>query len=139
MGLTELLAEIERQGGWDGTGPLPVVDLELFFDGNDDPASIGCNLTDHPGTARFSAVLRAIRDRPDVHGVWVGICDLPAPDEWPFSDHVYVVTTAPAADVAAWAGELQPDEPMDTWWNDVPPLRHIEIPPGAHLVTLWWD
>ncbi len=73
--LAELLTEIERQGGYaDGGGPEPVVSLELFFEDNDDVASIGANLTEHPGPAEFYSV-----------------------------------------------------------------LRPITIPPGAHLVTLWWD
>ncbi len=68
--LDDLLADVNRQGGNAGsTGLEPVVSLELFFEGNDDPGSIGCNLTDHPGVDRFYAVLRGIRDRPDVHGV----------------------------------------------------------------------
>lgn len=46
--LAELHGEIGRQGGYeDGTGAEPVVGLELFFDGNEDPGSIGCNLSDH--------------------------------------------------------------------------------------------
>jgi hypothetical protein len=120
-------------------GPEPVVDLELFFDGNDDLGSIGCNLADHPGPAHFYTVFRSIRDRADVHGVWVGISEVMSPAEWPFTDHVYIVSTAPAADVATWAATLQPDEPGDDWWNAVPPLRPIAIPPNARLVALRWD
>ncbi|GAA3198671.1 hypothetical protein ACFO1B_02200 [Dactylosporangium siamense] len=138
--LAALLAEIDRQGGYDaGVGPEPVVGLELFFDGNDAYGSIGCNLIEHPGPATFYRVLRAVRDRPDVHGVWVGISELTFPDEWPFSDHVYVVTTASAEAVAAWAASLSPDEPGYGWWGSGPPLRPIEVPAGAHVVTLWWD
>jgi len=138
--LAELIAEIGRQGGYaHGAGPEPVVGLELFFEGNDDLGSIGCNLPDHPGTARFYAVLRSIRDRPEVHGVWVGVSEVMAPDEWPFSSHVYVVTTASPHEVARWAASLQPDGPGDDWWNGEPPLLPITIPPDAHLVTLWWD
>jgi hypothetical protein len=62
-----------------------------------------------------------------------------APDEWPFSNHVYVVTTVSAAEVMSWVAALHPDEPGDDWWNGAPPLRPIEIPPDARLVTLWWD
>ncbi len=57
------------------------------------------------------------------------------PDEWPFSNHVYVVTTASPEDVTEWAVELDPDPPVD-WWTDVPP---IPVPVGAHIVTLFWD
>src|SRR2546429_9676710 len=85
-----------------GSGPEPVISLELFFDGNDDLGSIGCNLSDHPGPARFYGVLGAIRDRPEVYSVWVGISEVMAPDEWPFSNHVYVVTTVSAAEVMSW-------------------------------------
>lgn len=93
--LAELHGEISRQGGYeDGAYAEPVVSLELFFDGNEDPGSIGCNLSDHPGPDGFYRVLSAIRDRPDVYGVWVGISEVMDPDEWPFSDHIYFVTTA---------------------------------------------
>ncbi|WP_410786297.1 hypothetical protein [Kribbella sp. C-35] len=132
--LPDLHEEITTQAG-----PEAVVDLELFFDGNDDPASIGCNLADHPGPARFYEVLSAIRDRPEVESVWVGITEVMDADEWPFSDHVYVVTTASPDDVRSWAGALDPEEPGDSWWHGVPPLREIDVPPSSRLVTLWWD
>jgi hypothetical protein len=131
--LSDLLAEIERQG------PDPIVSLESFFEGNDDPASIGCNLEDHPGVPRFYAVLRAIRERPDVHGVWVGITEVMGPDEWPFSDTVYVVTSAPSAEVAEWTAELQPDEPGPEEWTREPPARLKPVPAGSRVVTVWWD
>lgn len=137
--LADLLSEIDRQGGCGGDEPEPAVSLELFFDGNDDHGSIGCNIAEHPGPARFSAVLRDIRDRHDVQGVWVGISEVTGGDEWPFSDHVYVVTTASATDVAVWAAELQPDDPGTDWWTGGPPARPIAVPPGSRLVTLWWD
>jgi hypothetical protein len=96
-------------------------------------------LSDHPGPARFYEVLNALRDRPEVDGVWVGVSEVIEPDEWPFSDHVYVITTASLSEVGSWAAELSPNAPGDDWWNGVPPLREIEIRPQARLVTLWWD
>jgi hypothetical protein len=138
--LDQLLAEIDRQGGYaDGGGAEPVVGLELFFDGNDDLGSIGCNLAAHPGTDRFFAVLRDIRDRPEVSDVLVGISEVMGEDEWPFSDHVYVITTASAARVAEWAAELEPEAPGEGWWNGQPPAEPVAVPPGARVVTLWWD
>lgn len=61
--LHELLAEIQRQGGY-GTGvrPEPVASLELFFEESNDLGSIGCNLADHPRPGRFPAGLHACRD-----------------------------------------------------------------------------
>jgi hypothetical protein len=34
-----------------------IVPVDVFFDGNDDEGSIGCNLTDHPGMDVFRSVL----------------------------------------------------------------------------------
>jgi hypothetical protein len=139
--LPELLAEIERQGRYESaTGAEPVVSLEAFFSGNDDVGSIGCNLTEHPGVDLFFTVLRDVRERPEVHDVWVGISEVVAEDEWPFSDHVYVVTSASADDVLRWTSALDPEpEVASGWWNDVPPAKRLLVPAGMRIVTLWWD
>lgn len=39
----KLIETIKKQGMTSGEGPMPVVTLEEFFTGNDDPGSIGCN------------------------------------------------------------------------------------------------
>lgn len=139
--LADLLAEIERQGGYEsGVGPEPVVSLESFFEGNDDLGSIGCNLIDHPGVQRFFTVLRDVRERPEVTDVWVGINEMLGGDEWPFSDHVYVVTSASADDVLRWTAALYPEpEVASGWWNDTPPVKPIPAPEGMRVLTLWWD
>jgi hypothetical protein len=121
MALTDLLAEIERQG--DGAA----VSLELFFDGNDDLGSIGCNLIEHPGIGTFARVLRAVRVRSDVEDVLVAISEVMPDGEWPFSHTVYVLTEAPVGDVAEWTADLEPDEVDEDEWN------------GRHAVVLWWD
>lgn len=42
----------------------PMISIAAFFDGNDDPASIGCNLSDHPGIQTFRYVLETVGSRP---------------------------------------------------------------------------
>ncbi|MDT5026903.1 MAG: hypothetical protein QOE61_3329 [Micromonosporaceae bacterium] len=62
--LAELLAEIARQGGYeDGSIPEPVIGLELFFDGNEDLGSIGCNLLRDAPPAQPTRPVRARCDR----------------------------------------------------------------------------
>ena len=139
MSLANLLAEIELQGGYEGVGPEPVVSLEQFFEDNVDLGSIGGNLNPHPGIATFYRVLREIRDRPDVDDVLVGISEVLENGEWPFANHVYVITTASPADVTKWAAPLDSDEPGSGWWNGAPPRWPIQVPGDAHIVTLWWD
>ncbi|MBU2662668.1 hypothetical protein KOI35_04035 [Actinoplanes bogorensis] len=140
-GLPDLLAEIASQGGYEsGFGPEPVVSLESFFEGNDDLGSIGSNLADHPGVQQFFTVLRHVRERPEVHDVWVGISEVMGDDEWPFSNHVYVVTSASADELLRWTTALSPEpEIASGWWNDVPPLKSIPVSAGMRVLTLWWD
>jgi hypothetical protein len=139
MGLANLLAEIELQGGYEGVGSEPVVSLEQFFEDNVDLGSIGAGLDPHPGIATFYAVLRAIRDRPEVDDVLVGISAVVETGGWPSSSHVYVITTASPAEVAGWAAPLHRGEPREGWWNGGPPRWPIQVPDDAHIVTFWWD
>jgi hypothetical protein len=143
--LHDLLAEIASQGDYRSTdGPEPVVSLEMFFDGNDDMGSIACNLTEHPGLDRFSAILRDIRDRPDVFAVWVGISEVMDDTQWPFSDHVYVVTTATAPEVATGPANSSrtsrppgggPDSPRSP--DPHPGWRHPGDPVVGLTAAIW--
>jgi hypothetical protein len=118
---------------------MPVVSLDAFFDGNDDAASIGCNLMEHPGVRRFHEVLAAIVSRSDVQDVLVGISDpMTGERAWPFADTVYVVTSAPAASVSQWVAELQPDTVTDGVLEVL--VTGLPAPrPDMRPVRIWWD
>ena len=141
--LVRLRERIEQLGGQEA---YPVVALELFFEGNDDPASIGPNLDPPPSVQTFYRVLKEIRARPEVADVVLQISEAypGGADEWPFVDAAYVITTADPAAVHEWARDLSPDEyePGDeqrwVYGADAPPGAP-PIPPGHHLVTLFWD
>lgn len=138
----ETLRELIRsQGGVeDPTIPAPVVSVEEFFDGNDDLGSIGCNLfEDHPGMKRFYEVLKSVEARPEVQAVVVEIYEIMEGDgEWPFSERVYVLTSAGAADVEAWTTELEPSE-VEEGWVGGRPARAPEVSEGHRVWALWWD
>jgi hypothetical protein len=59
----KLKSELSAQSG------APTVAIERYFDGNDDEASIGCNLQEHPGIDVFREVLVGLTRRPDVEAV----------------------------------------------------------------------
>jgi hypothetical protein len=136
-----LLARIDELGGEEA---YPVVSLDLFFDGNDDPASIGPNLDPNPGVRTFERVLRGIRERPDVADVVLQIDEV-MENEWPYAQAAYVITTASAQDVHEWAAELQPDELVEDedeippWLGRPTPPGAPEVPDGHKVVTLFWD
>lgn len=123
--------EIVRARG--GAGAL--LSLEEFFTGNNDMGSIGCNLSSHPGTELFYIIFMAIRERPDVSDVRVIIREFnDLPDEWPFSDTIYVVTSASQEVIYDLAEPLLPDDvKVDDTVTGLMPLS------GQHVVSVWWD
>jgi hypothetical protein len=138
--MEKLLARIEELGGEDA---YPVVPLELFFEGNDDVASIGPNLDPHPGVRTFERVLVEIRERSDVSDVVLQISEVLGADEWPFVDAAYVITSASPEKVHGWAAELQPDEhaaaEVGPWLGRAAPPGAPDVPEGHRVVTLVWD
>ncbi len=135
MSLSTLLAKIRSQHVGDD-GMRPVVALEDFFEGNSDEGSIGCNLTPHPGVARFYDVLRDIRNRHDVQNVLVGITEDMGDEEFPFSDTIYVLTTAAPREIADAAAPLEAELIPQ---RDMPPAHLPAIASNHEVVTLWWD
>ena len=148
MSRAHLLTRIDELGG---PKAYPVVPLDLFFSGNDDEASFAPGLDPHPGIERVAAVLRAIENRPDVSAVLVQIDEVLDAPEWPYASSVYVVTSADAADVHAWAESIQPDElspeaPDNEGWGEyagrdrtTPPPGAPVVPSGHRPVVLFWD
>ena len=136
MPCRELLEAIRAQPA-ESTQPPPVVAADLFFDGNDDWGSIGCNLLHHPGVQRFRELLTGLAKSSLVQAVLVEISDM---DEgaWPFSERVYVITSADPRDVETWVADLQPDEVSRGWAFGTPPAAP-EFAPGHYVVALWWD
>lgn len=119
----------------------PVVSLEDFFTGNEDFGSIGCNLTPTLGPQMFCEQLRAIRSRPDVQDVLVEIRDInendPDPFMWPFSDQIYILTSASHEEILKWLAPLQPDEVEPAYINIR--VQSIGLENGKEIYRAWWD
>ena len=119
--------------------PAPqIVDFEVFFDGNDDLGSIGCNLIDHPGIEAFRDAFARLAQRPDVKGVYAQIFELdPGEGCWPFTDTILVAGSISVEDVAAELSALEPDEVRtgdEFGLTDVVARRFVEP-----VVVAWWD
>jgi hypothetical protein len=118
-----------------------VVSLEEFFEGNTDYASIGCNLTDHPGPQAFYSILKGIRSKREVQDVVVQVTDLNDGDDlmWPFSDRVYVFAKATLKQVSDWVADLQP-EPVEEGFGDFGTPWNVPKPgPGVTVFIVFWD
>ncbi|MGY0613452.1 hypothetical protein [Luteimonas sp. A501] len=121
------------------TKPEPqLVQLERFFDGNDDEGSIGCNLVPHPGIPLFRDTLLGLLQRQDVTAVYALITELdPGDDAWPFTDTVLVAGTIKPEVLSDALAALQPDYVTSA---DPDELGKLEIDqPVTVAVTAWWD
>jgi hypothetical protein len=128
----QLVEELTKQ-----TAPQ-LVAIEKFFDGNDDAASIGCNLAEHPGIAYFKTVLTTVDRRGDVEAVYAQIAEVDPGDwHWPFTDTIFVVGTIELDELKKILEPLQPDE--------VARGKHFGIPASiaakhkGPVLAAWWD
>lgn len=123
--------------------PPPLLPLELFFDGNDDVGSLGCNLLDHPGISDFYTTLLELRSDPSVSGAWVIAKQHDWKPSWPHSDEIVLRTRLSADAVAARLGHLQPDtvDAVPTLTSPTKDVTGAEVAcaPREHFVVAWWD
>ena len=141
MDYRRALIEKIRKVGLPRSGQsLPVVSLEDFFVGNDDYGSIGCNLSDHPGPQFFFGKLKEVRDRDGVQDVLVEINEVEESDEsmWPFSDRIYILSSAAKEEIADWVAALMPDEVEEGFAYGEPPSAP-ELGKGVEVYGVWWD
>jgi len=116
----------------------PAVVIERYFDGNDDEASIGCNLLEHPGMDAFREVLVGLTKRPDVEAVYALIAEVdPGEDFWPFTDTVLIFGSIKAEDLRQALRKLEPDEvgpAADFGIADDLLSKH-----SGPALAAWWD
>jgi hypothetical protein len=124
----------------DFTRPRPLVTLEEFFEGNDDPASIGYNLPTPPTPREFYDLLIGIRKRPTVSDVRIEVKDLEDPDGWPSTDMIWVITTATPHEVRSWFPErFAPDEVIGGFGATIAPVEQYTVPKGMRAIGVWYD
>jgi hypothetical protein len=137
--LERITERVNRNGDVnDVATPRPLLMLEEFFEGNTLTGSICCNCIPTPEPHEMFELLKQIRSRPDVGDVRVEVSMFDEP-EWLFSETVWVVTSARAAEVKLWFEKsIRPDE---TWkgWKTGWMVESIFIPADMHPVGCWWD
>jgi hypothetical protein len=115
------------------------IPIERFFDGNDDPASIGCNLAKHPGVQVFRDVLTGLLRNPGVQAVYAQMFEVdPGEEYWPFCDTVLVVGNMPATELRTAVKPLKPDEVRAVVPDDLPEVvtrQHGSAP----VLAVWWE
>ncbi len=128
----------------------PTITLDDFFNGNTDERSIGVNLSDidHIGLDGFRHVFLAIRDRPEVQEVLLGLHGLEIPEfdddangqSWPIACAAFVITSAPFERVQEWVMSLCPRDVSEGWSDELsakPPIQALELLPGMRPVRVF--
>jgi hypothetical protein len=113
-----LIMEIAAQKAVGGEIAVP---LDLFFVGNDDLGSIGCNLgPEQPAIGEFYAAFTALSRRLEVQDIWVRIYSVDDEDQWPYTDTVYVISSLSQAEIVAALAPLKFDEVVAGWMYGKP-------------------
>lgn len=117
-----------------------LVPVDRFFDGNDDDASLGCNLSPPPGLAVFRDVLTGLARRPDVRSVHLLIGEVDPGDEyWPFANAALIAGTIPATEVRRALKALKPDEVAPARSGDFGITDEVLEELGPPVLLAWWD
>ncbi|HND65988.1 MAG TPA: hypothetical protein PL112_04305 [Candidatus Obscuribacter sp.] len=141
--LEKILRRCARHGDVnDPATPRPMLSLEEFFEDNE-VGNILVNLDPAPEPREVYATYKAIRNRPDVADVRVEITQVDVYDDgtkdWPFSDSLWVVTSASPDQVMSWFNSnMAPDEVHQGWSSDRT-LEPVEVPEGMHPILCWYD
>lgn len=135
--LERITERVNRMGDPDDPGtPRPLLTVDEFFVGNTVVGSIGCNL-DRATPEAFHALFRTMAGRPEVGDIRVQVTAFDDPD-WPFSDTVYIMSSASAEDVAAWfPAHLKPDETWSGFLDQA--YEPCAVPDGMQPIACWWD
>lgn len=120
--------------------PTPLLTLEEFFEGNDEVGSIGCNLDEFPHPSEFRELLTEIEKRDDVSDIRIQITCVDSPgEEWPFSDVIWIMTSADSDKVRTWFPDrLVPDETWTGWTAGIK-FENVELKSHHQPVAVWYD
>jgi hypothetical protein len=137
--LQRIAERVNRNGDPDDVDtPRPLLTIDEFFDGNTSVGSIGCNLPQAPLPSVFYDLFKRILARDDVADIRVQVTAFDDPD-WPFSDTVYIMTTASPEDVASWFDTGFAPDAVSEGFNPGVTYESYVVPAGVRPIGCWWD
>ncbi|ANF97845.1 hypothetical protein [Paenibacillus bovis] len=136
--MQKLLHEINNQFELEGdSGAAPIVSLELFFDGNEEESSIGCNLLNHPGIDVFYETLKRTKQLIEVQDIFVEIYEVEE-NGWPFSERIYILSTLHQDELMDRLRVLEPSDIEEGYQFGEPKAAPL-LEAGMKVYSVWWD
>lgn len=133
---TELLHKILSLGYPDNEVALS---LDEFFHNTPCDDSIGVNIyPDPPAPNEFYRVFKELQLSNNVSAIYVRITDTDEPENWFYSDTIYVIGTLSFDELKNAIHSLQPDEILEEWMYRIP-VNIDEMNGDQKVYSIWWD
>lgn len=112
--------------------------FEEFFDKNDCETSIGVNISYKPSISEFRNTFKKLLDEKIADNVFVRIVDVEDPEEWIFSDTVYIIGDIHIDELENRIKNLSPDEITEGWIYGKP-VNIDKYDKSKNVYTIFWD
>ncbi|MEO0586876.1 MAG: hypothetical protein AAF078_04470, partial [Planctomycetota bacterium] len=100
----------------------------------------GYNLPSLPGPSALYAFYKRIRDRREVREVLVEVKGLEDPEGWPWTDTVWLITSADVMTIRGWYPEdIAPDDMWEGFEDGQSNVQSYEVPQGYRPIAAWYD
>jgi hypothetical protein len=114
-------------------------DNDAFFAGPEGYASIGVNISpNQPSPQTFYETLKFLIDTYKATNIFAKITDAEEPEDWFFTDTVYIVSDLDIDEIAILTKNLSPDEIGEGWCSGLP-VNIDKSYLNKSVYFLFWD
>ena len=136
MTKAEILKKIQDLGYPENEVAIP---LDDFFNSENCVDAIGVNIyPDPPSCEKFYQVFKGLLSSEKADKIFVRISDTEEPENWFFSDTIYVIGNLTLEELKSKIEKLQSDDICKGWMYDEP-VNIGEIQSGQNIYSIWWD
>jgi len=115
-----------------------ILTFEEFFEGNECETSIGVNIARKPSITVFCDTFKKLLNDNLADKILVRVVDIEDPEEWIFSDTVYVIGDINIAQLEDRIKKLSPDD-INEGWIYGEPVNVGEYDKSKKIYTIFWD
>ncbi len=115
-----------------------ILTFDEFFEGNECESSIGVNVDWKPPISVFRSTFKELLEGKLVDKVFVRVIDIEEPEEWVFSDTVYVIGEIDIEELENKVRNLKPDDIQKGWYYGEP-ANVGEYDQSKNIFTIYWD